>query len=155
MGALGPLLVGKGTGSAGRTQQRPLPKEPQGFVLRFLLSPETLHEIQGSYSASLSTQGLLSPWHYSETPPAPFRQPKGAGHFAPEQTNAVITNPRALTSAASLEPKAWAAEPACPSLGVRSWVPVSNSEQTSGNSRSPVSKCPSSPILARFPAGTN
>lgn len=35
MGALGHLLVEKG--SAGKTQQRPLPRGSQGFVLRFLV----------------------------------------------------------------------------------------------------------------------
>lgn len=107
-----------------------------------------------SFSEYSSSQGLLSPWHCS-TPPAPFRQPKGTGRFASKQTNAVITNPKALTSAPSLDPKARAAEPACPSLSVRSWAPLSNSELTSGDSRSPVSKCLCSPIWAGFPAGTS
>lgn len=54
------------------------------------LPPATPDEKQGSYSAT-------RPWRCPKTPPAPslLRQPKGTNSFAPEQTNTVVTKPRA------------------------------------------------------------
>ena len=152
--------MGKGTSSARKTsaQWRPLPKGSQGFVLRSLLC---LQQHTMKYKEAIKPYVLGTA--QKNPPPAPSphtaqpspSQSKGAGNFTPEQTNTVITKPRALTSAPSLDPKAGTEGPVLPSLGMRSWALVGNSALTLGTSRIPVSNCLSSPVWAQFPAGTN
>ena len=96
-----------------------------GWKTRKLLSPTSL--------ALPKTTPSTFPLHS----PAPLCQSKGGSCLSPKQNNTVVTKPRALISAPSLDPKAGAAGPVLPSLGVRSWAPVCNSALASGDQQKP------------------